>query len=248
VSAWTGPTLVVGHRGGRGEGWPPENTLAAFEHAARQGTRAIELDVRTCAGDEVVVFHDASLERMSGGRDAREVREVPLSELRGVDLGGGARIPGLVEVLDWARSQGVAVNVELKHDVPSRPTLARETLRIVGEARADVIVSSFDPVLLALGAARALSVPRALLTHARQRAWATALQAAVRVPAVQALHLEWKQVGPSVARYLRKGLRVGAWTVNDLDEAVRLARLGVASIITDRPGDVLRELTRSRPG
>jgi glycerophosphoryl diester phosphodiesterase len=51
-----------------------------------------------------------------------------------------------------------------------------------------------------------------------------------------------------VARYLRKGLRVGAWTVNDLDEAVRLARLGVASIITDRPGDVLRELTRSRPG
>jgi glycerophosphoryl diester phosphodiesterase len=208
----------------------------------------VELDVRTCAGGEVVVFHDVSLERMSGGRDVRAVGEVRLSELRAIDLGGGARIPQLAEVLDWARAQDVAVNVELKHDVPSRPALARETLRVVQVSRADVILSSFDPVLLALGAAGAPSVPRALLTHTRQRPWATALQATVRAPVVQALHLEWMQVGPSVAHYLRRGLRVGAWTVNDLDEAERLARLGVASIITDRPGDVLQELTRRGRG
>jgi glycerophosphoryl diester phosphodiesterase len=221
--------------------------MEAFERARQQGARAIELDVRTCAGGDVVVFHDASLDRMSGGQDVRMVRAVLLSALRRVDLGGGARVPALAEVLDWARVQGIAVNVEMKHDVPSRPALARETLRVVRAAGADVLLSSFDPVLLALGGAMGPSVPRALLTQARQRAWATALQVTVRAPVVQALHLEWTQVGASVTRYVHKAMRLGAWTVNDPAVAIRLAGMGVGSIITDRPGEVLRALTGSPP-
>jgi glycerophosphoryl diester phosphodiesterase len=41
---------------------------------------------------------------------------------------------------------------------------------------------------------------------------------------------------------MRKGLRVGVWTVNDPREAVDLVALGAASIITDRPGDILTAL------
>ena len=53
--ATTGAPIGVGHRGGRGEGWPAENTMGAFAQAFAQGARAIELDVRTCAGGEIVV-------------------------------------------------------------------------------------------------------------------------------------------------------------------------------------------------
>ena len=243
ASAWASSPLVVGHRGGRGEGWPPENTLASFGQARWQGARAIELDVRTCAGGGVVVFHDDTLARMTGGRDSRRVSDVPEEELVAIDLGQGATIPRLREVLDWARREHVAVNVEMKHDVPRRRRLARDTVAIVQASGADVLLSSFDPVLLALAAAYAPSVERALLTQARQRRWADALQEAMRPRLVAALHLERTQATPAaIARYRRRGLRVSAWTVNDPAEACELARSGAASIITDRPGEILRAL------
>ena len=242
MSAWWATPLVVGHRGGRGKGWPPENTLAAFDQARAQDALAIELDVRTCAGGGIVVFHDETLERMTGGRDRRRVCDVPEEELCRVDL-GGATVPRLFEVLRWARRAGVAVNVEMKHEVPDRRALARGTVADVRASGADVLLSSFDPLLLGLAGAFGPAVPRALLTHRDQGRWAEALQEQVRPALVRALHLERTQADPeSLARYRRRGLRVGVWTVNDPAEARELVRLGAASIITDAPGEMLRAL------
>jgi glycerophosphoryl diester phosphodiesterase len=241
--AWSSSPLVVGHRGGRGEGWPPENTLPAFAQARAQGARAVELDVRTCAGGGVVVFHDETLARMTHGRDARRVCDVPEEELLRVDLGHGATIPSLRDVLAWARGEGVAVNVEMKHDVPRRLQLARETVAIALASGADVVLSSFDPLLLGLAAAYGPSLARALLTQHEQRLWIDALQETIRPRLVAALHLERTQAQPALlARCRRRGLRVGVWTVNDPVEARELVRNGAASIITDRPGEILRAL------
>jgi glycerophosphoryl diester phosphodiesterase len=216
-SVWNEVPLVVGHRGGRGEGWPRENTLAAFEQARAQGARAIELDVRTWQG-EVIVLHDPP--------------DAPLAELR-------PEVPLLAEALAWAERAGVAVNVEMKHDVEDLLALARATLRLVRESAADVLLSSFDPRLLAMAAALAPGVPRALLVHRAQGRWAAAMQEVVRPPIVEAIHLERTQTDPrSIARYLRRGLRVGAWTVNDPGEAADLVALGVATVITDMPGQI----------
>ncbi len=240
---WAISPLVVGHRGGRGDGWPPENTLAAFTQARAQGARAIELDVRTCAGGSVVVFHDDTLARMTRGRDTRRVSDVPEDELLRIDLGRGATVPLLRDVLAWARHEDVAVNVEMKHDVPSRRLLARETVAIVAASGTDVVVSSFDPLLLALAAAYRPSLSRAFLTQHEQRIWVDALQEAMRPGLVTALHLERTQCKPALlARCRRRGLRVGVWTVNDPAEARNLVRMGAASIITDRPGEILRAL------
>jgi len=218
--------------------------MAAFQRACAEGAPAIELDVRTCADGRAVVFHDASLRRMTRDRDLRRIEEVPFEDLRKVDI-GGAPVPELAEVLAWARQEGVAVNVEMKHDVPSRSRLARETMRVAREAGADVLVSSFDPLLLAIAALLAPSVPRALLVHEGQGLAADLLQEAARPPWVRALHVERTQADPgAVARYARRGLRVGAWTVNDPREASDLVSRGVASIITDSPGEVLAALSR----
>lgn len=244
MTAWATSPLVVGHRGGRGEGWPPENTLPAFKRARVEGATAIELDVRTCADASVVVFHDASLARMTRERDLRRIENVRIEDLRKVDL-GGAGVPELAEVLTWARENRIAVNVEMKHDVPNRAKLARETLGVVRACAADVLLSSFDPLLLAMAAALAPSVPRALLVHEGQGLAADLLEEAARPPWVCALHVERAQADPAgIARYVRRGLRVGAWTVNDPRDARHLVRLGVASIITDSPGKVLAELNR----
>jgi glycerophosphoryl diester phosphodiesterase len=224
TGAWNASPLVVGHRGGRGDGWPRENTLAAFERARVQGARAIELDVRTHEG-HVIVLHDPPRE--------------PLARLR-------PEVPMLAEVLAWGREHRVAVNVEMKHDVPDRLALARATVRAIRASRADVLLSSFDPRLLAMAAALAPSIPRALLVASAQDRWADTLQETVRPPLVGAIHLERTQTAPrAIARYLARGLRVGVWTVNDPVEARDLVALGVASIITDAPGVMLEALVPS---
>jgi glycerophosphoryl diester phosphodiesterase len=224
VTAWDTAPLVVGHRGGRGEGWPRENTIAAFDRARAQGARAVELDVRTWE-DRVLVLHDGP----------RAATDVPPDA------------PTLAEALAWARENDVAVNVEMKHDVPSRGALLRATLRAVRESRADVLLSSFDPLLLAMAAALAPGIRRALLVHSRQGRWADLVQARVRPPAVTSLHLERTQTDPRVVGgALRRGLRVGVWTVNDAREAADLVALGVATIITDQPGTILEAITPRR--
>jgi glycerophosphoryl diester phosphodiesterase len=235
------PARVVGHRGGRGEGWPPENTLEAFERAYALGARAVELDVRTCKTGEVVVFHDARLTRMTRGKDGRRVADLALWELRAIELGPGAAYPpSLGQTLAWAESREVMVNVEMKHDVEARRDLARAVADALARTRAEVIVSSFDPRLLAWMAALAPRVPRALLTDPRQGAYATALRELARPPAIGGLHVERTQTSPeAVARWKARGLWVGVWTVNDPREAVDLARLGVDFLITDDAATVL---------
>jgi len=219
VSLWqSAGALVVGHRGGRGEGWPRENTIPAFHRARAEGARAIELDVRTCGSGEVVVLHDAT--RSS------------FAELRALG------VPTLAEALAWARHHDVAVNVELKHDVPSRLVLVERVRRIVRPSGADVLLSSFDPLLLAAAAVALPSTRRALLTSRHQRPRVPS--AIATLPYVHALHLERTQTQPAaIARYRGRGLRIGVWTVNEPREAVDLVALGVETLITDTPGVLL---------
>jgi glycerophosphoryl diester phosphodiesterase len=244
LSLWATSPLVVGHRGGRGPGWPPENTIDAFDHARRLGVRAIELDARVCQGENVVVFHDDTLTRMTGGTRRRRVQDLWFDDLRAIDLGGGSIMPTLDEALEWARDRDMAVNVELKHDVPDRKFLVRAACKSTRSSRVDVCLSSFDPSLLAMAAVLAPGVRRALLVHEGQPRWADRVQELVRPPLAFALHLERTQADPgALARYARRGLRLGVWTVNDALEAAHLVELGVKTIITDDPGVVLPALS-----
>lgn len=256
------PPLVIGHRGVRGGPDPmaateaerapralPENTLPAFEEAARQGACAIELDVRLCASGEVVALHDPDLARVTAGADPRAAADLPYSELRRVDLGVGVRVPLLGEVLALARARRLAVNVEIKRDVPDRAALVRATARLLHawDPAHAVLVSSFDPAMLVLCGALLPRAPRALLV-ARAH-WP---EAAVRVgPAlgVAAVHLERTLTAPPRLDALRRrGLIVNVWTVNDPAEARDLAKLGVDGIITDAPGRIREALAEDSPG
>lgn len=239
---------MLGHRGGRGEGWPAENSLAAFARALAEGADGVELDVRLTADGEPVVFHDTTFERMSGGLDARAVQSVTLAELP--SLPDGERIPRLVEALEAAR--GAIVNVEIKADVQPlsllgdvshRLRLARSAaaaLRAVPTAK--VVFSSFDPLTVIALAAIAPRVPRAMLVGTSTARAAMALALGMK-PAVRAVHLDESLLTASrVARLVGAGLRVVAWTVNDPERARTLVAEGVSWIISDAPGAIRQAL------
>jgi len=219
----------VGHRGVRGP--RPENTLEAFDLAAREGADAIELDVRPTADGKLAVFHDRDLWRVAG--DPRPVHEVTLSELRAVS---GIDVPDLGAALDLARARAVGVNVEMKHDVPDRDGLVADVSQAIEHAGRglELVVSCFDPGMLRAHRARQPGPAHALLVH--RSAYQDVALLAARVVA-DGVHVHLTLVAPRTMARLCKGPRfVSVWTVNDLVVGRRAFELGADALITDEPG------------
>lgn len=228
---------VLGHRGARRRA--PENTVAAFDLAMAEGADGVELDVRLNRDGDVVVIHDSTLTRVTDGRDTRRVEDLGTHELTNVEV-GGERIPTLKDVLRWSRSCGARVNVELKRDVARRRALVWNVVRLIAvepRARERFLISSFDPVMV-FAAARILPwVPAGWLVEPDGPIPGRSLLE--RIVGAGAVHPHFTLVTEqSIAPWRRDGLLVNVWTVNDADEARRLANLGVDTLISDEPGKI----------
>lgn len=70
--------LVVAHRGA--PDLQPENTLASFALALTQGADVLETDLHLTRDDQIVLFHDKTLDRMTDGQGL--LRNYTLAELK----------------------------------------------------------------------------------------------------------------------------------------------------------------------
>jgi glycerophosphoryl diester phosphodiesterase len=153
----------IAHRGEWSKGPArPENSLAAFDAAARHGF-AVELDVQYSADRVPVVIHDEELERMTG--EPGRVAELSLDEIASRRLlGGEERIPTLAEALAVIDGR-VPVFVEVKNEGevgPLEDDVALQLAAYDGEAA----VMSFNPFSLARVAKGAPEIPRGQLSSA----------------------------------------------------------------------------------
>jgi len=109
---------VAAHRGWCAE--YPENTMEAYRAAAELNVDQIEIDVRVTADNELVLIHDASVDRTTDGTGL--VREMTLEQLRQLDAGSwkgekfkGAKIPTLIEFMEYMKQlPDMTVDFELK--------------------------------------------------------------------------------------------------------------------------------------
>ena len=241
--------LVLGHRGARHAA--PENTHAAFELARLEGAAGVELDVRLVKSGEIVVLHDPTLGRVTGGADRRAVEQLTWAEVQKVDVGRGERVPLLADVLDWAKSRDLLVNVEVKSDVGRRRDLlhgVRDLLQRHPYAPRGVALSSFDPRFVWFLARALPQVPSAFLFHTKSpMARAAALVGAATFSRLGARAVHPEQVLVTEQRmqaWRAKKALVGVWTVNDEKRARELSALGVDYIVSDCPGAILRAMVR----
>src|SRR5262245_48572737 len=77
--------LIFGHRGAKGEA--PENTLSGFSYARSVGVEAFELDVHLSADHELMVIHDATVDRTTNGNGP--VAGFTAAELAALDARAG---------------------------------------------------------------------------------------------------------------------------------------------------------------
>ena len=236
--------LFAAHRGGAAL-WP-ENSLLAFRNALALGADFLELDVHLSRDGEVMVIHDATIDRTTDG--SGPVREHTAAELRALHLKdrGGAPtaepVPTLDEVVDLAAAGQRQMLLEIKTDDRKRryPGIEEKVMAVLDRYRftSFAIVMAFER--------ETWRRVREIRPDARAGALysARALPATAIEPELQALRragigfvgLDQRLVTADVARQARlAGLTLGVWTVNERDAIERFIGQGVGVVITDRP-------------
>lgn len=236
--------LLLAHRGA--SAYAPENTLAAFQLAMQQGAHGVELDAKLSADGEIVVMHDASVDRTTDGRG--KVNELPLAALRELQAAGrfrdrfpNERIPTLVEVLETLGSQAL-INIELTNYSSQRdglPELAAELVESM-DLQANVLFSSFLPANLKRVRRRLPQARVAILALPGLAGWPGRGWFGRRA-APEIVHPHHSDVSPEFVRQEHaRGRRVHTWTVNDPNAARAFLLMGVDGLISDDPPALLK--------
>lgn len=243
--------LVIAHRGY--SEIAPENTLPAFELALATEPDLVELDCRQTKDHQLVVLHDAELDRTTDAPQRWQAQHIRVetktaAEIQTLEAGcwfapqyAGAKVPFLSEAVDFIESAAVPLIERKAGDLAACIQLLRERKWINR-----VVVQSFDwqflrafheqeplQVLGALGPPFVLTNgkrPPAIFRRLHPR-WFTELEQTGAQVAV------WNQrVSPQAIRLFHaRGLKVWVYTVNHAKPANRLLDMGVDGLITNNP-------------
>jgi glycerophosphoryl diester phosphodiesterase len=264
---------VIGHRGMAAAA--PENTLDAMRLAFACGADAVEFDLRLTADGQVVVIHDATLDRTTDG--SGPVAAKPLAELR--ELNAGARfVAGSVE--DRSPPPRADANGDLYPEYRPQAPARRASIPLLSEVLEEfperhLLIEIKDPQA-ALPARRLLekfsAQNRCMVDSYSNSALADFRGSKIPVGAgkegvvnllksfflLRRTKLEYDGMCippnyggyPLPVRLLRKiahqgGKVVHIWTINSAVEARALWKIGVNGIVTDDVRPVIAERDRT---
>ena len=218
---------IIAHRGTPREHL--ENTLPAFARALEYGVDGIELDVHVTRDGVPVVHHDAELRAPGTPLDGVCIADLTAAELRAHELAPGVGVPTLDEALALAAGRArVYVEVKARDAADS----VAPHLRGLGDAAP---VHSFDHRV----ARRAREIDGSLPVGVLSVSYLVDNVQPMRLAGARDLWQMWAMIDRALVDEVHAaGGRVIAWTVNDPQAAVALARLGVDGLCTDLPGIV----------
>jgi glycerophosphoryl diester phosphodiesterase len=233
-------TLIAAHRGGLFL-WP-ENSARAFRESAKLAVEQAECDVHLTSDGEVVVMHDATMDRTTdatGPVVARSLAQFRQARVRGT---AGEAPPTLAEYLAILAGSAVAPRIEIKADGTRRPypgivgrTLAaldaagqRQRSWIIG-FNADTMAEAQAAGGLA-GVALLFEVPT-IIDIGVEGVIAVAKRCGVAEVGMTEAMLD----SALVARFRAAGLGVGTWAANHEASIRRMLGLGVDIFATDDP-------------
>lgn len=211
----------------------PENSLAAFRAAIAKGL-GIECDIRKSSDGRAVVFHDATLDRMTDRTGPTSGCSV--GELTAITLAGSEQtIPTLRDTLELVSGK-VPLMLEIKSD-DRRPidAICRAVRRDMDGYQGLICVMSFDPRVPRWFAQREPDCPRGLVvTEQNSRTLIAAIKRRLSVPAARAefLALDIRDLPSRFAsRQSDKGMPLFTWTVNSAKHFETALQCGAVPII-----------------
>lgn len=231
---------IIAHRGASYDA--PENTLAAAKLGWEQKADAVEIDIRISADGRLMVIHDPTTNRTTGKRGT--IIRLTAEDARMRDAGAwkgkkfaGEKIPFLDEVVRILPKDRRLV-IEVKTGVETVPLLAK-VLEASERPMKQFVIIAFDGDVAAAAKKRlpACTVLR-LASYEPRKVSLETLISISRAAGLDGLNLSRKwPIDPALVRRVKdSGLSLYVWTVDDPNEARRLAEAGVDGITTNRPG------------
>tara|TARA_B000000557_G_scaffold8214_1_gene6847 strand:+ start:1367 stop:2209 length:843 start_codon:yes stop_codon:yes gene_type:complete len=250
--------LIIAHRGG--SIIFPENTMAAFEGAAKLGVDVIEMDFQLTSDDKLVTMHDDSVDRTTNGTGL--VREMDLEQIQNLDASTNfldingdnpwidTHLPPLTieQVLDRFLNSPHRLSFEIKNEGVEGEIAAEvmyEAIRI-RQMEKRIEIGSFH--IESLYAMRNLSEGSIATSGAESE-----IQKCILLPMLQ-LDRWWLDPGPAsvlqipmewdginlatkgiVDRAHQHGQAVQFWTINERESMDHLIEIGADGIMTDDP-------------
>ena len=204
------------------------------------GVDGFEMDVQLSRDGEVVVFHDETLDRVTGYHGY--LRDLTVSELKRLDASSGFRglygkneIPTLREFLELVAPTELIVNMELKNNRQYYPQLEEKVIALVRAFGMEkrVIFSSFNNVSILRCRRLAPEIDAGFLWKGPVIGQAGQY---CRDNDVQFFMPDGNYLSDDiVADFRAHGIRLAPWTANSLPEIRRLADWDVYCINTNYP-------------
>jgi glycerophosphoryl diester phosphodiesterase len=234
-------TDIASHRGGALL-WP-ENSRIAFENTARLNVEQVEFDVHPSQDGQLVVIHDATLDRATDGTGPVAAQDWSVLQKLVLRSAEGQRMLLLDEVIDIFKPTPILLRLEIKPDhnrrlYPNHAGKIVETLRRRGVLER-TIITSFQVESLVEVAAHG---------RPRERIWLVApdvqrdiggvagIVAVARAHDIGMVGLNQRVLDRRIVMALREvGVKVGGWACNDADSISRMFALGIDVFTTDRP-------------
>lgn len=233
-------TFITGHRGARNL-WP-ENSLQGFRNVLALGVDAVEFDVHLTDAGELVVIHDATLERTTEGTGpvralSPEARAV--TKLKGSD----DTVPTLADVLAVLAPSDKDLHIEIKIDEAGKPypgiveKVVAETIRFGVTERSHL--TSFDTSILegcrrvAPDIARLVSVNAAWAE--RQGGLKRFIEQVEGLVEIVAIHHELMEAEWDLITSLLPLHRLCVWTLNDEALIGKWLERGIGHLTSDSP-------------
>lgn len=246
--------FIIAHRGASADA--PENTLAAFRLAWRQGADGVEGDFYLSADGQIVCIHDPDTKRVA---DANlNVAESSFAELRQLDVGrwkgpqwAGERIPTLAEVLATV-PRGKFFFLEVKCG-PEIVNPLRDQLQMAMQSADRIVIISFDAEVIAECERQMPQYKSYWLTKYRKneegqwRPTAAKVADTLRTSRADGLgsKAETMHFDENFINRLQRGgiADFHVWTVDDPRVARLYAQRGAWAITTNRPGWLRAQLS-----
>ena len=227
--------IVIAHRGA--SGYEPENTLRSFRRALELKAQMIELDVHLCQSGQLVVIHDATIDRTTNGTG--QVRSLTWDTLKQYDAGKGEHIPLLSEVFDLINQRAI-INIELKTRQTVQPVAALilDYLQTKKWSPHSFIVSSFDHYALVEFNASCPQIKTGAIFEGNPIGHATIVRHAQAQYAI--MQYEW--ITPEfITDAHASSLKVFAYVVDTKSVVEKLKKLDIDGIITNYP-DIIDQI------
>lgn len=218
----------------------PENTIAAFRQAQKMGATWVECDVAMTADGVPVIFHDDCLNRTSNGDG--KLADKSYAALSELECGSWfnsrfahEKIPTLVDVLNICQQLHLGINLEIKSQ---HFNCQKKFLRMLNDILPfweagyhDILISSFKIRPLLFFMAHAPQIPRALLMQYERADWPCFAKKLNCFSINISQHIAKQELIQAIKQ---QGYLALCYTINDVDEAEQLFRLGIDGIFTDQ--------------